>query len=125
MRGRLTIQSISALGMPRPQTESHGPKMPLFCLDLLALDRDFGVISRHVDLMLTMEHVLFGVKGKLSLLRQDVGTWFEAPRRGRHSTKPDAFYELVENARSDPYWISKSGFYPNVVRYLVAQLEPL
>lgn len=48
------------------------------------------------------EHVLFGVKGKLSLLRQDVGTWFEAPRSGPHSTKPDAFYDIVESCSPGP-----------------------
>ena len=29
-----------------------------------------------------------------------------------------ALYELVENARSDPYWITKCGFSYNVVYYL-------
>lgn len=48
------------------------------------------------------EHVLFGVKGKLGLLRQDVGTWFEAKRGKGHSTKPSEFYKLVESCSPGP-----------------------
>lgn len=49
------------------------------------------------------EHVLFGVRGSLPLLRRDRGTWFEAPRPGKHSSKPDAFYELVEECSPGPW----------------------
>lgn len=49
------------------------------------------------------EQVLFGVRGSLPLLRRDRGTWFEAPRSGRHSSKPDAFYELVEECSPGPW----------------------
>jgi N6-adenosine-specific RNA methylase IME4 len=49
------------------------------------------------------EHVLFGVRGSLPLLRHDRGTWFEAPRPGGHSTKPDVFYELVEECSPGPW----------------------
>jgi len=49
------------------------------------------------------EHVLFGVRGSLPLLRKDVGTWFAAPRPGEHSSKPDAFYEMVERCSSGPW----------------------
>ena len=49
------------------------------------------------------EHVLFGVRGSLSLLRQDAGTWFQAPRPGVHSTKPDEFYRLVEECSPGPW----------------------
>ncbi len=49
------------------------------------------------------EQVLFGVRGSLSLLRRDVGTWFSAPRGNRHSAKPDAFYELVETCSPGPW----------------------
>jgi N6-adenosine-specific RNA methylase IME4 len=49
------------------------------------------------------EHVLFGVRGSLPLLRSDVGTWFEAPRPGQHSAKPDAFYSLVETCSPGPW----------------------
>lgn len=49
------------------------------------------------------EHVLFGVRGSLSLNRKDVGTWFSAPRGKTHSTKPDSFYELVESCSPGPY----------------------
>jgi N6-adenosine-specific RNA methylase IME4 len=49
------------------------------------------------------EHVLFGVRGSLPLLRNDRGTWFEAKRPGRHSAKPDEFYELVEECSPGPW----------------------
>lgn len=49
------------------------------------------------------EHVLFGVRGSLPLLRRDVGTWFAAPRSNRHSAKPDAFYELIETCSPGPW----------------------
>ena len=49
------------------------------------------------------EHVLFGVRGSLPLLRNDVGTWFQAPRQGKHSTKPDEFYRLVETCSPGPW----------------------
>jgi N6-adenosine-specific RNA methylase IME4 len=49
------------------------------------------------------EHVLFGVRGSLPLLRKDTGTWFSAPRPGRHSAKPDEFYTLVESCSPGPW----------------------
>lgn len=49
------------------------------------------------------EQVLFAVKGTQPLKRHDVGTWFEAPRGPSHSTKPAAFYELVEACSPGPY----------------------
>jgi N6-adenosine-specific RNA methylase IME4 len=49
------------------------------------------------------EHVLFGVRGSLPLLRADVGTHFAAPRPGEHSSKPDAFYKLVESCSPGPW----------------------
>lgn len=49
------------------------------------------------------EHVLFGVRGSLPLLRNDRGTWFEAKRPARHSAKPDEFYELVEECSPGPW----------------------
>jgi len=49
------------------------------------------------------EHVLFGVRGSLPLLRNDVGTWFAAPRPKQHSAKPDAFYELIETCSPGPW----------------------
>ncbi len=49
------------------------------------------------------EHVLFGVKGSLELLRHDVGTWFQAPRPGRHSAKPSEFFQLVEQCSPGPW----------------------
>ena len=50
------------------------------------------------------EHVLFGVKGSLPLLRKDVGTWFEAPRPStEHSSKPPEFFDIVESCSRGPY----------------------
>jgi N6-adenosine-specific RNA methylase IME4 len=48
------------------------------------------------------EHVLFGVRGDLPTLRDDVKTWFEAPRES-HSKKPELFYRLVESSSPGPY----------------------
>jgi len=48
------------------------------------------------------EHVLFCVRGSLKI----TGTWptlFLWPRIGKHSRKPDAFYDLVEQASPGPY----------------------
>lgn len=49
------------------------------------------------------EHVLFAVKGSQPLKRRDVGTWFAAPRPGRHSAKPPEFHDLVESCSPGPY----------------------
>lgn len=49
------------------------------------------------------EHVLFCTRGRLPIapsLRER--NLFEAPR-GRHSVKPDAFYDLVERVSPGPY----------------------
>lgn len=48
------------------------------------------------------EHALFCVRGRLPLLRKDLPTAFTAPR-GRHSGKPQAFFDLVESASPGPY----------------------
>jgi N6-adenosine-specific RNA methylase IME4 len=48
------------------------------------------------------EHVLFGVRGRLRTLVRDERNWLEAPR-GRHSAKPEAFYDLVQRASPGPY----------------------
>ncbi len=48
------------------------------------------------------EHIVFGVRGSLRL----AGTWptlFLWPRIGRHSVKPEAFYDMVEQASPGPY----------------------
>ncbi len=49
------------------------------------------------------EHALFGVRGSLPLLRNDRGTRLEAPRPGKHSSKPDEFYRLVEECSPGPW----------------------
>lgn len=48
------------------------------------------------------EHVLFGVRGTLRVLDGNQPNWFEH-RRGRHSRKPDQFYDLVERVSPGPY----------------------
>jgi len=48
------------------------------------------------------EHVLFGVRGRLKLKRNDLANIFYAPHR-EHSEKPNAFYDLVESASHGPY----------------------
>ena len=54
------------------------------------------------------EHVLFGVKGSLPLLRKDVGTWFNGKRGNQHSSKPEEFYKLVESCSPGP-WLEMFG----------------
>jgi len=51
------------------------------------------------------EHVLFGVRGSLALLRKDVGTWFpwDRPAKSKHSAKPDEFYTLIESCSPGPW----------------------
>lgn len=48
------------------------------------------------------EHVLFALRGKLPTQRNDIGTWFEAPKT-RHSAKPESFYDLVERCSPGPF----------------------
>jgi N6-adenosine-specific RNA methylase IME4 len=49
------------------------------------------------------EHVLFADWGTLPLQVHDLGTWFAAPRGpDGHSSKPDAFYEIVRRASPAP-----------------------
>ena len=50
----------------------------------------------------TAEFVLFARRGHLPARRIVDRTWFEWPR-GKHSVKPDAFYELVESVTPPPY----------------------
>jgi N6-adenosine-specific RNA methylase IME4 len=48
------------------------------------------------------EHVMFGIKGTLGTRRKDISTLFEAPV-GKHSEKPEEFYEIVRRASYPPY----------------------
>ena len=48
------------------------------------------------------EHVLFGVRGKMSVKRHNCLTLFMAPRT-RHSEKPARFYDIVESMSPGPY----------------------
>jgi N6-adenosine-specific RNA methylase IME4 len=47
------------------------------------------------------EQILFGVNGKMPLLKKDTRTWFLADRR-QHSRKPDEFYRIVERVSPGP-----------------------
>jgi N6-adenosine-specific RNA methylase IME4 len=47
------------------------------------------------------EHCLFAVRGRLDVLRHDVRNHFTAPI-GKHSSKPEAFYDLVEQMSPAP-----------------------
>lgn len=50
------------------------------------------------------EHLLFGVRGSLQLMRRDVGTVIHAPRgNDDHSSKPVEAYDLIETCSPGPY----------------------
>lgn len=51
---------------------------------------------------LTTEYILFARRGSLDPLSRGDSTWFGWPR-GRHSAKPDGFYDLVETVSPGPY----------------------
>ena len=48
------------------------------------------------------EHVLFAIKGDLAVRCHNISTVFEAPQ-GKHSEKPERFYEIVRQASPGPY----------------------
>jgi N6-adenosine-specific RNA methylase IME4 len=48
------------------------------------------------------EHVLLGVRGKPVFLERDQRSHMEAPR-GRHSEKPESFYDIIERCCKGPY----------------------
>lgn len=48
------------------------------------------------------EFVLFGTSGDLKVKDSNQRSWFEAAR-GRHSAKPEFFYDLVETVSPGPY----------------------
>ena len=53
----------------------------------------------------TCEFILFGVRGNLHTREaaRSIGTSFTAPVIGEHSTKPDAFYEIIRAASYPPF----------------------
>jgi N6-adenosine-specific RNA methylase IME4 len=51
---------------------------------------------------LTTEHILFCRRGRLSYLTRTDSTWWQW-KRGKHSTKPDAFLDIVEQVSPGPY----------------------
>lgn len=50
----------------------------------------------------TTEHVVFAVRGTLPMNVKNQRSHFTAPR-GRHSEKPDEFFEIVERCSPGPY----------------------
>jgi len=50
---------------------------------------------------LTTEHILFARRGTCKALTRVDSTWWEWPR-GRHSAKPDAFLDMVEQVSPAP-----------------------
>lgn len=48
------------------------------------------------------EHMVLARRGTPSVVRRDMLNHFEAPR-GRHSAKPDAAYEIIEELCEGPY----------------------
>jgi len=68
------------------------------CLTWLKPSYGIGVYFRGQT-----EQILFGVRGSLPLLRQDVGTAFAAPRPPGHSAKPEEFYDLIETCSPGPW----------------------
>ena len=50
---------------------------------------------------LTTEYILFGRRGTCKALTRVDSTWWEWPR-GRHSAKPDAFLDMVEQVSPPP-----------------------
>jgi N6-adenosine-specific RNA methylase IME4 len=51
---------------------------------------------------LTTEYILFARRGALEAFQRVDRTWFDW-KRGRHSAKPDGFYEVVESVSPGPY----------------------
>lgn len=51
---------------------------------------------------ITTEHIIFGHRGGLRPLTRIPSTWWNW-KRGRHSAKPEAFQDLVEQASPGPY----------------------
>lgn len=48
------------------------------------------------------EHILFGIRGGLKTIDSNQFNWFQA-KRGRHSQKPQRFFELVETCSPGPF----------------------
>lgn len=48
------------------------------------------------------EHIMFGIKGSLPLLRHDVGTLFQFGRGNNHSSKPDEIFSLLATCSPEP-----------------------
>ena len=48
------------------------------------------------------EHIIFGIKGSLPVIKKNIPTFFNA-KRSKHSRKPDKAYEIIESTSPKPY----------------------
>lgn len=51
----------------------------------------------------TTEHILFATKGKLQTAKRNVPTHFLWPHPGKHSSKPEEMFGMVESQSLGPY----------------------
>ena len=49
------------------------------------------------------EYLIFGRRGKLPAKERSFRNWWNLPRKGGHSVKPEFFYDLVEKVSPGPY----------------------
>lgn len=49
------------------------------------------------------EYLIFGRKGTLKAKTRSFRNWWNIPRKGGHSVKPEFFYDLVESISPGPY----------------------
>ena len=87
--GMLSVRFKSALADARNGAFDHWAKTP----------RGVGLGDAY---RLTTEFVLYARRGSLRERRTIETTWFNWPR-GRHSEKPDEFYEMVEAVNHSPF----------------------
>lgn len=121
--GAMSIEALSALNVPADENahlylwttnaficEAHDIVgawgfRPITVLTWVKTKQTDGAVSGKIGYYFrgATEHVVFGVKGSLSLQTSDaLPTAFLWPRQA-HSEKPDAFYDLVEQASPGPY----------------------
>jgi N6-adenosine-specific RNA methylase IME4 len=49
------------------------------------------------------EYLIFGRRGTLKAKERSFRNWFNVPRKGGHSVKPEFFYDLVEKVSPGDY----------------------
>ncbi len=109
----LSVLRVSDLAAPDAHLWIWGTNMKLDRAYMVATARGFDPITLVTwckkqpgvgyYLRNNTEHVLLASRGKPSVPEtKPLSTWFVWPR-GAHSTKPDAFYDLVEQVSPGPY----------------------